>query len=546
MSELVMHGNQAGGQAARNIALVGFMGAGKSTVGQMLAAQGGLTFLDIDTLIEKEAGLSIPAIFETRGEAYFRRLESRLTQEAAAGEGLVIATGGGAVTDPATLEALKKNCFVVWLHAGLELLLARTGHTPGTRPLLAGKKEQIEELWRRRLPLYAVAHLVVDAAAPAAEIAGRLLRLWRGTERFGPLAVAGVALGARSYQITVGTGLLADIDRYIPGHKGKALVVGDSNTWPLYGEQVFLALARAGWECRQCVFPAGERSKNLEVLAGLYKACAQARLERSSVVIAVGGGVTGDLAGLAAATYLRGVRFVQVPTTLLAQVDAAVGGKVAIDLEEGKNLVGAFYQPAAVVADMAALSSLPSRQLLSGLAEVIKHGLIADAPLFAFLEEELPAVLSYHSAALARCVLDSCRIKSAVVEEDETEAKGRRELLNFGHTVAHAVETVTGYSRYTHGEAVAIGMVTATHLSVNRGLPAGVLERLLNLLKRAGLPVAAPDLPIEAVVAAAGRDKKVKDGQLRLVLLTALGRAQAGVPVSPEELAQALSWQAGL
>ncbi len=527
-----------------NIALVGFMGAGKTTVGQAVARALGMDFVDTDTLVEEAAGAAVSAIFAEQGEPEFRRLEAAVVQEAArqvgAGQGKVIATGGGAVADGQTLATLKRHCLVIWLDAPFPTMLQRAV-AGGQRPLLAGPEaaERAEQLYQERQPLYAQAHAVVAAAASDAAVA-QIVRLWRGLPRQADRQVMQVHTGQRDYAIHTGSWLLPDLPAFIPGPAGRALVVADSNVAPLYGKQVAGVLRHAGWTVEIAVFPAGEEHKNLDTLRDLYAACAAARLDRGSFIVAVGGGVTGDIAGLLAATWLRGIPLVQVPTTLLAQVDASLGGKVAVDLPEGKNLVGAFYQPWAVVADTSSLLSLPRRQLLSGLVEVIKHGAIADIELFAFVEENLAAILQGDQQALAWCVERSCAIKGAVVAEDEREA-GLREILNFGHTTAHAIETVTGYTAWTHGEAVAAGMVVAARLSQACGLPAAAMERLAALLERAGLPAGVPDLPPAALLDAMYRDKKTRHGQLRFVLLPRLGAALAGQPLATSAVLAALS-----
>ncbi len=320
-------------------------------------------------------------------------------------------------------------------------------------------------------------------------------------------------------------------------------MISDSNVAPLYGERVVAALHRGGCDVRQAVIPAGEEYKSLQTLESLYEACVNAGLSRDGLIIALGGGVTGDIAGLTAATYMRGIPWIQIPTTLLAQVDASVGGKVAVNLKQGKNLVGAFYQPQAVIADTDVLCSLPKRELLSGLAEVIKHGVMAEERLFRFVEEHLADILHRDPDALGHCVYRSCVIKGAVVESDEKET-GLREILNFGHTAAHALESITGYTEYTHGEAVAIGMVTAGRLSyMAGGWSDSDVERLIELLRRAGLPVSAPHVSIDELLQVAAHDKKVRAGQIRMVLSQRFGSAQTGSAVSAGQLREALEWQ---
>ncbi|KFN48903.1 3-dehydroquinate synthase [Arenimonas composti] len=334
-----------------------------------------------------------------------------------------------------------------------------------------------------------------------------------------------VALGARSYPITIGRGLLDDagaLAALVPGRH--AFVLSDRNVAPRYLAKVEAALA--GRTLGTLVLPAGEQEKTLVRFGEVMTALAALGASRDATVIALGGGVVGDLAGFAAASWMRGVRFVQLPTTLLAMVDSAVGGKTAVDLPQGKNLVGAFHQPAAVLADTATLDSLPDRELSAGLAEVVKYGAIADPAFFAWLEVNAEALLARDPAALAEAIAISCAHKAGIVARDETE-QGERMLLNFGHTFGHAIETEQGYGGLLHGEAVAVGMVMAARLSAARGMaPATDADRLAALLARFRLPVELPaGLSREALAARMQLDKKAVSGRLRLILWHGVGRA---------------------
>jgi 3-dehydroquinate synthase len=346
-----------------------------------------------------------------------------------------------------------------------------------------------------------------------------------------------VELGARSYKIYCGQGLLRKAASLLANLNLAApcLVVSNSTVAGHYWPVLEQSLKAAGWQPHLALAPDGEEAKTLTVAARLYDAALAAGIERGSAIIALGGGVVGDVTGFVAATWLRGVPFIQCPTTLLAQVDASVGGKVAVNHPRGKNLIGAFYQPAAVIADLDTLTTLPPREIRAGLAEVIKYGVILDASFFAYLEEHLEAALGGAAEVLEAIVLRCCTLKAAVVAGDERES-GRRAILNFGHTIGHAVEAGTGFTTYRHGEAVAMGMVAAARLAVRRGIFAEQeTGRLVQLLQRAGLPVELPAVDREAFLAALGYDKKVKQGQLRMVLPEAIGRVQI-VPVSLEEI----------
>jgi 3-dehydroquinate synthase len=338
-----------------------------------------------------------------------------------------------------------------------------------------------------------------------------------------------VGLGDRSYPIVLGHGVLAETGVWLKevAPPGRCALVTNPTVGALYADTVIRSAAAAGFEPVRIDVPDGEEHKNLASLARIYDGLVDAALERNSPLLALGGGVVGDLAGFAAATYLRGIPYLQLPTTLLAQVDSSVGGKTGIDHPRGKNLIGAFYQPRAVLIDLATLRTLPRRQLLAGFAEVVKYGAILDAELFAFLEQELAQVLALDSAVLQHVVRRCCELKAQVVERDERES-GERAVLNFGHTIGHALESVTGYTRFLHGEAVAIGMVAEARVSAALGLcRPEVVERLRALLERAGLPVELPaDIDREKLAGAIELDKKVRGGKVKFVALEALGRTR--------------------
>ena len=333
-----------------------------------------------------------------------------------------------------------------------------------------------------------------------------------------------VALGSRAYPIHIGAGILADAALYAPYLKGSAAIVTNTIVASLYLENVKSALR--GARVTQIVLPDGEQAKGWETLQRVFDALLAAGCGRDTLLVALGGGVVGDLAGFAAAVYQRGIDFVQVPTTLLAQVDSSVGGKTAINHPRGKNMIGAFHQPRAVIADLATLASLPERELRAGLAEVIKHGLALDAAFFAWLEQNVDKLLAREGGALAYAVRRSCELKAAVVAADEREA-GARALLNLGHTFGHAIEAGTGYGTWLHGEAVAAGMVMAAELSSRLKLIAGSdAARIRSLVARAGLPVKPPPLRPDEMLALMSIDKKAAGGAIRFVVLKAIGQAE--------------------
>ncbi|HEX5222773.1 MAG TPA: 3-dehydroquinate synthase [Verrucomicrobiae bacterium] len=352
-----------------------------------------------------------------------------------------------------------------------------------------------------------------------------------------------VPLGNRSYDIKIAPGLIsklgAECAKLKLGHR--CAIITDTNVGREYAKPAYNSLLRAGFEPSLVIVPAGETAKSLKSVQSCYNRLALHRLERKSFIIALGGGVVGDLAGFVAATYLRGIPFVQVPTTLLAHVDSSVGGKVGVNLKAGKNLVGAFYQPRLVLCDLDALTTLPGREFRAGLAEIIKYGIIFDASLFARLERDLSRFLRRDTKFLEEVIARCCQIKANVVGQDETES-GLRAILNFGHTIGHGLEAISSYGRYLHGEAIAIGQVAAAKLSREfAGLKEKDVDRIANLFKRAGLPT---DLKVTTsqrpkLLAAMKLDKKVTDGELKFVLAKRIGKVVWGqrVPTTAIEAA---------
>ncbi|WP_306582287.1 3-dehydroquinate synthase [Dokdonella sp.] len=349
-----------------------------------------------------------------------------------------------------------------------------------------------------------------------------------------------VALGARSYPIWIGAGLLADSARWRAPIRGRhVLVVTNTTVAALYLQRVLAGLA--GLQHAHLVLPDGEAHKTLDASGQIFAALAALGASRDATILALGGGVIGDLAGFAAACWMRGIDFIQMPTTLLAMVDSSVGGKTGVNLPQGKNLVGAFHQPRAVVADTGTLATLPVREYRAGLAEVVKYGAINDAAFFAWLEVHADALVARDEAALAAAIQASCRAKSAIVARDEHE-RGERALLNFGHSFGHALETVAGYGTLLHGEAVAIGMLQAATLSTRLGrADAADATRLARLLTRLGLPVQAPPLDAAALLAAMRLDKKNEGGRLRLILWRGIGQAEIVDAVAEDEVAAVLA-----
>jgi 3-dehydroquinate synthase len=359
------------------------------------------------------------------------------------------------------------------------------------------------------------------------------------------MRIVHVPLGSRSYAIKVGGGLLARLGAECAQLKlgQRCAVITDANVGRHYARAALKSLAASGFAPVLITVPAGEKSKRIAVMEKCHDQLAAHRLERKSFIVALGGGVVGDLAGFVAATYLRGIPFVQAPTTLLAQVDSSVGGKTGVNLKSGKNLVGAFYQPQLVLCDLDTLKTLPKREYVSGLAEVIKYGVICDAVFFAQLERNLPKLLQRDAATLTAVIARCCEIKADVVGQDETES-GLRAILNFGHTIGHAIENSSGYGKFLHGEAIAIGQVAAAKLSQKiLGLPSGEAGRIENIFVQAGLPVKIklPAARRKKLFAAMKLDKKVSGGEVRFVLAEKIGKVSWGRKVPAELIVAALA-----
>jgi len=540
-----------------NVVLIGFMGTGKSAVGRALAARLGRPFVDTDALIEERAGRPIPRVFAEDGEDAFRRLEAEVVEAASARTGAVIATGGGVVLRADNMTRLRSHGIIVALRAAPAAILARVG-ADGSRPLLgANPAESVRRLLDQRDPLYRDADLVVDTDALSVdEVTGCIAAFaatWNGRDGAAggavPERVVRVAVGGRGYDVRIGAGLLPRVGGYLRacGVAGRVALLTHPRLDALYGGAVVASLRAAGYDAVTVTVPPSETSKSLRVAARVYDALLAARLDRASAIVALGGGVAGDLGGFVAATFLRGIAWAAVPTTLLAQVDAAIGGKTGVNHPRGKNLVGAIYQPALVVADIETLRSLPPRELRSGMAEVIKTGVIGAPDLFAYLEADLPAVLARRPDALSAVVATCAAYKAAVVAGDEREEAGRV-VLNYGHTIGHGIEAAAGYRGPTHGEAIAIGMTLEARIAVRLGIcDPSLVDRQTALLRGARLPVGLRDtrlrrLPApEAIVEAMAHDKKARAGRLRFVLPAEIGRTVLRDDVSAGLLEEVLA-----
>ncbi|RFP14085.1 3-dehydroquinate synthase [Duganella sp. BJB488] len=536
-----------------NVFLVGLMGAGKTTIGRILARKLGLRFIDSDHEIEARTGASIPWIFEIEGEQSFRRREADVIRELTAQQELVLATGGGAILNADSRAYLKARGTVIYLRATVNSILQRTAHDKN-RPLLqtADPRKKLEELMAVRDPLYMeIADIVIDTGRPnvqsmvqsiltqletrACEASPNCVTQAEPTMNEQSTILLNVELGERSYPISIGPALLQDgalLARHV--HGDKVAIVTNTTIAPLYLERVEAGLRQAGKQVTSIVLPDGEEYKNWASLMQIFDALLAAKADRKTTLVALGGGVIGDLTGYAAASYMRGIDFIQVPTTLLSQVDSSVGGKTGINHPMGKNMIGAFHQPRAVIADTATLETLPARELSAGLAEVIKHGAIIDAAFFDWIEANIGKLMARDKGALAYAIARSCEIKADVVRQDEREG-GLRAILNFGHTFGHAIENGLGYGEWLHGEAVGCGMVMAADLSHRMGLvDEATVARMRALVAAAGLPVKAPDLGVARWLELMEVDKKNEGGAIKFILIKPLGAPS--ITNAPQEL----------
>jgi shikimate kinase/3-dehydroquinate synthase len=506
--------------------LIGFMGAGKSTVAAELAAALGGAALDSDALLEHQLGHSVAREFELAGEGAFRAAEQevvcRLLRDAGASD--VVALGGGSVLSARVREALRDHVTIL-LDIDAATAWERVGDPRGERPL-ARDRAAFSALHEERSELYqgladaVLADLPQGGAGAAVGALRSLAHAPRGT------SLLWASSASSAYPVLIGAGLLggeaADAATWWPldRSRSRAFCVSDETVLGLYGKRI-------GELAGAIAIAPGEEHKTIASAERVWTGLLDGGMTRVDHVIALGGGVVGDLAGFCAATYQRGVRVVQVPTTLVAQVDSAYGGKTGVDLPAGKNYVGAYHQPAAVLVDPDLLNTLAPEELAAGWVEVLKTALIAGGSLW----ESVAAGGAIDARAIGACV----RTKLAIVAEDERD-EGRRQALNLGHTVGHAIETVTAYSRYRHGEAVGLGLLAALRLSGRDDLRV----RVRDLLAEHGLPVTAPGLNVEEVLEAISRDKKRLAGSVPFVLVDAPGEVRHGCEVAPQELRAAV------
>ena len=535
--------------AGRSVVLVGLMGAGKTSIGRRLAARLGLPFRDADAEIELAAGCSIPELFSRYGERAFRDGERRVIRRLLSGDPLVLAFGGGAFIDADTRAVAREDAVSIWLRCPLPTLVRRVS-LRDNRPLLADgdAADILQRLIAQRYPIYAEADVIVDCGDESPDVTTTqvldALLDWRPPRRLT------VALPSTTYDVVIGEGLLRRAGALLAPRlsQKRAMVVTDSAVAALHLPTLLEGLAETGIAAGKIVVPSGEASKNLESYLSVVDQLLEARVERRTTVIALGGGVVGDLAGFAAATTLRGLPFVQIPTTLLSQVDSSVGGKTGVNTKRGKNLVGAFHQPRMVLADTATLATLPVRELRAGYAEIVKAGLIGDPAFFTWCELHGAGVVGGDRETQAEAIKRACAFKAAVVGDDEREEKPNdgRALLNLGHTFGHALEAEYGYTGgLLHGEGVAVGLGLAFRLSARLGhCSSAEAERVVAHVAAVGLPAEIAMLnrrfSAATLIGHMRRDKKVRDGALNFVLVRGVGQAFTSADVPMEAVTELL------
>lgn len=514
--------------APQRIYLVGLPGSGKSLVGQLLADRLGWPFVDLDQAIEAHAGERIPTIF-ARSEAAFRAIEAEVLQRGGQPTPAVIATGGGAVIDPANRTFMCATGSMVWLQVTPAIAVQRVANDSTERPLLrADAAATLAHLHQVRQPFYAEAPVTVmtDHATPD-HIAHQMLAklILTGFFTSDQAITIPVPLPDTPHTITIESGLLAHLGDAIAAHQlpPRVTIITDVQVGELYLAGVQASLQQAGIAAQTITVPAGEASKSLDQLTAIYDQLIALRHERGAAILALGGGVVGDLAGFVAATYLRGVPVIQIPTTLLAMVDSAIGGKTGINHPQAKNAIGAFYQPRAILIDPTVLLTLADRIYREGWGEIVKYGIGLDADLFADLEAQGAQLLRRDLGCLTPIIARCARIKAAIISADEREG-GQRILLNYGHTIGHALEAVSGFGTLLHGEAVFLGMAVAARIAARLGMiPPEVVARQDALCAIFQPPSLPERITPEAIFAATRLDKKAHGGRVQWVLPTRIG-----------------------
>lgn len=506
------------------LVLIGFMGSGKSTVGRELASRLGLDFFDTDELVQRKARLKISEIFKTKGESFFRQLEKEIIQNLSNRNNCVIAAGGGAVLNKTNVFNLKKGGVVVYLKVSLEILKERLAEV-SDRPLLGSlnsRAKTIEKIFASRRNLYEKsADFIFDCGdRTPEEIAKEIINKMA----YHPKTLK-TNFSRGETEVIIGNEVFARFSLWWKWEGKKVALI----THPFLARRFFNVI-ESGLKSFKCqveviTIPSGEKSKSLKTVEKIYNLLFQKEFLRSDFILALGGGVVGDVAGFVAATYMRGVNLIQIPTTLLSQVDSSIGGKTGVNVPYGKNLIGSFYQPRLTLIDLSFLKTLSKKEISNGLAEIIKMAFLFSPSLVEILEDRVEEVLKLNPEIWQKVVSEVVSYKLKVVKEDEIETKGLRSFLNYGHTVGHALEKLASYQDISHGEAVAMGMMLEAQVSVRKGFSSkNILKRQRNLLKRAGLPVDIPDKYRQELVKAMLLDKKRESEEIKMVGVEEIGK----------------------
>jgi 3-dehydroquinate synthase len=515
---------------SENIVVIGFMCTGKDTVGKELSKLTGKVFFSTDEFITRTMNMTINEIFDRYGEKYFRSLERRALDRIKDLKNVVVSAGGGIVIDRHNRNVLKKMGRIVHLEADIGALKRRLKDST-TRPLIRDAGA-IKKLFEERKGMYDFADLEVCTGrkAPAKTAADIIKALHiESTRKEIPVTETWINTSSKSYPVFICAGdknLDAPLKKKAPlgtNSPAKAMVISNPLVFTLYGTRIASAFSSCGIETKCHIVPDGERFKDLKTAGMLYDRLLKDDFGRGDLLVSLGGGVICDITGFVASTYKRGMHLIHVPTTLLAQVDAAIGGKTGVNHPQGKNMIGTYHQPDMVFCDVSMLLTLPEKEFLNGIAEAIKHGVIRDRRLFEFLKNKRELIQDRHLSSLKKIVADSIAVKRPIIEKDEREERKLREVLNFGHTIGHAVESTTGYRRTSHGEAVAMGMVAELKILNS---PPELEKRIRELLLGYGLPVSVPGPIMESLEKTILRDKKKYGASLRIPVISGIGKAE--------------------
>ncbi len=536
-----------------DLVLVGLPGSGKSAVGRRLAQRHGAAFIDLDERIETDAGRTIPKIFADDGEAAFRTLERRAVLDLGPADpdpaiARVIASGGGTVADPRNRWALYRGRASIWLDGRPEVLAQRLRRSPRVRPLIESRDPigAVRDLGAKRQRFYAAADLRVTGVAEVPDVIRAIEDQLDARRAAGTSGTTLLRAETPIGRVVIGDGIAvaevaAALDRT---NARRAIILSEPGAWDAFGLAIATGLRAAGWTVETILLPQGEEAKRLSVVEGTARDLVRLHVERGEPLVAIGGGALGDVAGFVAATYLRGVPLIHVPTTLVAQIDSSIGGKTGVDLPEGKNLVGAFHLPESTIVDVRALSTLPERQRRAALGEAVKMAALGDERLFELLEIDGPQIATGADGAEGAVaeVVERCawaKVEVVTADERELDAAGGRITLNLGHSVGHALEAAAGYTGLLHGEAVAYGLRAASAIGQAVGVtPAARADRIVQLLDRLDLATEPLTLPLEAVMDHLASDKKHAAGSLRWVLPTEDGVVvRSGIELAVVELA---------